>query len=100
MIIVLAFSIYEECCKGEIEERWKVDDKDKVDFYCFREILSMQLLTYSLWKQNYLGDARIRAVTSVARVNRNKRRAAVASLSQFKKAKRYSTSRLCSNLNK
>ena len=50
MIIVLAFSIYEEYCEGEIEDRWKVGDKNKVDFYRFREILSTQLLTYSLWK--------------------------------------------------
>ena len=100
MIIVLAFSIYEEYYKGEIKDGWKVDDKNKVDFYHFREILSIQLLIYSLQKQNYLEDARMRAVTLVARVNRNKRRVAVDSLGQFKKAKRYSTLRLCSNLDK
>ena len=72
MIIVLAFSIYEEYYKGEIKDGWKVDDKNKVDFYHFREILSIQLLIYSLQKQNYLEDARMRAVTLVARVNRNK----------------------------
>ena len=59
------------------------------------------MLTYSPLKLAYPGDEHMRAVTSVARANRGeKRKAHKVTLAQFKKAKRYTTSRLCGNLEK
>ena len=101
MILVLAHSIYQECCEGKIEESWKVDTKKILSFYEFREILSVQMLQYNPVKLRYLGDARMRCVTSLRRENRGERRKyALVDMNMFKKNKRFRTSRLSGDLNK
>ena len=66
----------------------------------FRSKLSEQMLTYSPKKLHYPGDDRMRAVTSIPRVQRGEKRSAKVTAAQVKKAKRWTTSRLCGNLNK
>ena len=106
LCIVLAFSIYEECCEGNIEAEWKVESKERKSYFQFREILSKQMLNYHPRKQNYPGDEKMRVVTSMTKVARGlvsmkrKEGGPVASLAQVKKAKRYGTSRLCGDLGK
>jgi hypothetical protein len=36
-IVVTAFSIYEECCDGELNADWKLNKKDRLDFFEFHE---------------------------------------------------------------
>ena len=100
MVIVLAFSLYEECAEGGIELDWKIEKNKRVNFFEFRSKLSEQMLTYNPKKLLYPGDDRMRAVTSMPRAQRGQKRLAQVTAAQVKKAKRWTTSRLCGNLNK
>ena len=100
MIIVLAFSLYEECAEGKIELDWKVEKKKQLNFFDFRSKLSSQMLTYNPRKLLYPGDDRMRAVTSLPKMQRGRKRTAQVTLAQVKRAKRWGTSRLCGNIDK
>ena len=61
------------------------------------------MLTYSPTNVKYHGDERMRAVTGMPRVKRagsTRKRLGSVSLAQVKAAKRYSTTRLCGNIDK
>lgn len=100
LVIVLAFGIYEECCEGKIEPLWEIDAKIRLTYFQFREILSTQMLVYSPKRMNYPGDEYMRAVTSNTRVNHGGKRKEIEGVTakQFRSAKRYSSSRLCGDL--
>jgi len=100
MILVLAYSLYEECAEGKIESDWKIDKNKKVDFFQFRSKLSTQMLTYSPKRLLYPGDDRMRAVTSIPRALRGQKRSGQVTTAQVKKAKRWGSSRLCGNIDK
>lgn len=100
MCIVLAYGIYEECCEGKIESDWKIEKKKMMNFFQFRARLSSQMLTYSPRKLVYPGDDRMRAVTSIPKERRGGKRSGKVTLMQVKRAKRWSTSRLCGDLDK
>ena len=101
MILVLAHSLYQECCEGKIEESWKIETKKILSFYEFREKLSEQMLQYNPIRLKYPGDAQMRVVTSVSRANRGeKRKFALVDMTMFKKNKRFRTSRLSGDLSK
>ena len=101
MILALAHSIYQECCKGKIEESWKVDTKKILFFYQFHEKLSEQMLQCNPVKKRYLANAQMCCVTSLQRENRGEgRKHALLDMNMFKKNKRFRMSRLLGNLNK
>ena len=104
MAIVVAFGVYVECCDGKIEPEWAIEEKKRMDFFAFREKLGKQMLTYSPNAQHFPGDQFMRSVTSKPKINRaiEKRKSGeyLASEAQFRRAKRYRTSRLCGNLDK
>jgi len=102
LAIVTAYDIYRECAQGEVETDWKVEKKDMMGFHKFREKLSDRMLKYTPKATSLPGDEAMRAVTAMpisARAKRGKESSQVTS-DQFKKAKRFQTSRLCGDLNK
>jgi hypothetical protein len=60
-IVVTAFSIYKECCDGELNADWKLDKKERLDFFEFREKLFTQMIKYNPADNKYPGDASFRA---------------------------------------
>ena len=104
MCIVVAYGVYQECCEGKIEKQWAIDEKKQMDFFTFREKLGKQMLTYAPVLQHLPGDECMRSVTSVPRASRigQKRKSGdnKVTSSQFRKAKRYRTTRLCGDLEK
>jgi len=119
LAIVIAYDIYLEVTEGQLDEDWKLTYP--VDFWTFRDVLSIQMLEYDPKNRRYLGDDSMLACT---KQNKNKRRyddadksssskrsrcspSAVAKkqameASEFKKAKfgRGENSRLCGNLSR
>ena len=110
MSLVVAYGVYLECCEGVIEPEWKVKDKDTMSFFEFRERLAKQMLEYAPNNEHLPGDEYMRSVTSVPRLNRNnkndnqKRKAGekkgMITHTQFRKAKRSRSTRLCGDLGK
>ena len=89
-----------------IEGELKIDKKDAVDYFQIREKLAMQMSSYPPKNENYPGDEYMRAVTSTPRDNRaskcthNRGNGNCVSQSQFSRAKRYKSSRVCGDLGK
>ena len=106
LAIVIAYGVYQECCEGLIESEWKIDKKDVMDYFQFREKLAMQMLSYTPKNENYPGDEYMRAVTSTPRANRASKSTHsrgeddCVSPSQYSRAKKYKSSRLCGDLGK
>jgi hypothetical protein len=70
MAIVVAYDIYLELAEGNVDPAWKLDKKDIVDFYVFRETLARQKLAYTPKACKYLGDDKFRDYTAVAKSKR------------------------------
>ena len=58
LAIVVAYDIYLEVCEGKLDAEWKV--QYPVDFWTFRDILSIQMLEYDPKNRKYLGDDAMR----------------------------------------
>ena len=99
MILVLAHDIYLECAEGKIRSEWFIPEKKRLSFFHFRHMLSKQMLTYDPKHQKYPGDERMRAVTSVPKVNRGgkKKKLTRVSAAQVRDAKK---TRLCGDMQK
>ena len=63
LAIVIAYDMYLKICEGQLDPRFKVDDP--VDFFTFRDILSIQLCRYDPHLQEYPGDEKMRMVTQL-----------------------------------
>jgi len=61
LAIVIAYDIYLECVEGKLDKDWLVNYP--VDFWTFRDILSIQMLEYDPTKRKYLGDNEMRVCT-------------------------------------
>jgi hypothetical protein len=72
MAIVVAYDIYLELAEGNVDPAWKLDKKDIVDFYVFRETLARQKLAYNPKALKYLGDDMFRAFTSTTKAKRGR----------------------------
>jgi hypothetical protein len=70
MAIVVAYDIYLELTEGGVDPAWKLDKKETVDFYVFRETLSRQMLAYTPKAFKYPGDDKFRDYTAVAKAKR------------------------------
>jgi hypothetical protein len=70
MTNVIAYDMYLELAEGGVDPAWKLDKKDIVDFYIFRETLSRQMLAYTPKACKYLGDDKFRDYTAVAKAKR------------------------------
>ena len=89
LCVVLAHSLYQECCEGIIEEEWKISEKKVKTFFEFREYLSEQLLEYNPKHLRYAGDRHMRETTMVPRAQRgDKTRRGEITVQQIKQNKR------------
>jgi hypothetical protein len=60
-VVVLAYNMYLECCKGKLNPEWKIEKPP--DFWHFREKLSEQMLDYKPAHRIYPGDQNMRVST-------------------------------------
>ena len=73
MAVVIAYDIYKECAEGLMRAgEWKLNKI--VSFHRFREKLATQMLAYDPKDLKYPGDERFRAVTSIHKSRRTKRK--------------------------
>ena len=72
LALATAYDIYREVCEGHLIPNSTI--KDPVDPFVFQDILSRQMCEYDPKKQKYLGDERMRAVVSMNKNARNKKR--------------------------
>ena len=72
LAVVTSYDIYLELCEGIVNTEWK--NENPVDFYTFRDRLSVQLCQYDPVKQQYPGDQNMRAVSKMTKTLRQKRR--------------------------
>ena len=101
LCVVLAHSLYQECCEGIIEEEWKIPEKKVTTFFEFRKILSEQLLRYDPKSLRYAGDRHMRETTMVPRAQRGeKKRRGEITVQQIKQNKWSKNSRMCGDLQK
>ena len=69
LAIVISYDIYLEVCEGDLDSQWKVDYP--VNFWTFRDILSIQMLEYDPTKRNYHGDDAMRVCTKQNKKSRS-----------------------------
>ena len=72
LAVVVAYDMYCEVAEGNLEAAWKV--AKPMDFWSFREMLSMQMLDYDPTSRLYPGDENMRKATA-----QNKRQRALSS---------------------
>jgi hypothetical protein len=65
MGIIVCFNMYLECSEGELDARWKVEEKDRMVFLQLQLKLSEQMLTYDLRNELYAGDIKFRHNTQL-----------------------------------
>ncbi len=61
--IIAAFDMYLECCEGELDESWFVEEKKRMLFRLFRLQLAKQMVNYDPSKGMYPGNEKMRAYT-------------------------------------
>ena len=118
LAIVVAYDIYLEVAEGKLDKDWELEHP--VDFWTFRDVLSVQMLEYDPKNRKYPGDETMRVCTKQSKRSRDKNntsrqqnkksrgRPSASSKQQifeeaeFKKAKcgRGENSRLCGNLSR
>ncbi|KAK1735042.1 hypothetical protein QTG54_014108 [Skeletonema marinoi] len=54
MGIIAAYDVYNECCDGLLNPSWKVDQKNRMTFTIFRQMLGQQMLEYDPRKRCYV----------------------------------------------
>lgn len=67
LAIVVAYDIYLEVCEGKLDKDWRVIYP--VDFWTFRDILSIQMLEYDPKNCKYFGDDAMRVCTKQTKKN-------------------------------
>ena len=68
LAIVTAYDIYCEVVDGDLDGEWRLDGP--VDFWSFRDRLSIQMLEYSPLKRKYPGDSAMRSSTQQRKKDR------------------------------
>jgi hypothetical protein len=61
LAVVVAYNLYLDVAEGKLDLAWEIDEP--VNFWTFREKLSIQMLEYSPTHHRYPGDAGMRAST-------------------------------------
>lgn len=102
MVLVLVHDLYLECAEGKINSEWFIPEAERINFFTFRHLLSVQMLTYNPKRERYPGDENMRDTTQIAKASRcgaggagGKRKLARVSALQLRDAKR---KRLCGDL--
>ncbi len=54
--------MYLECCEGELDAQWKVEEKDRMTFLQFWFKRLEQMLTYDPQIELYAGNAKFRHI--------------------------------------
>jgi hypothetical protein len=70
--------MYLECCEGELDAAWKVEEKCRMTFLQFRLMLSKQMLMYDPWNDLYAGDDKFRCSTQLHKKRRRSKDLSVA----------------------
>jgi hypothetical protein len=70
MGIVACYDMYQECCSGELDESWKVEQKEMMTYSEFLCKLSEQMLTYDPRNMAYAGDEKFRLYTQLPKKRR------------------------------
>ena len=70
--------MYIECCEGNLDPTWKVDEADRDSFQEFRQKLSEQMLRYDPREGKVPGDSGFRKSTQVHKKRRERRQAGEA----------------------
>jgi hypothetical protein len=60
MGIIACYNMYLECCEGELDAQWKVEEKNRMTFLHFWLNLSEQMLTNDPQNALYAGNAKFR----------------------------------------
>jgi hypothetical protein len=68
LAVVVAYDLYLEVAEGKLNPAWGIEEP--LDFWTFREKLSIQMLEYSPTRKKYPGDAVMRASTQQSRRQR------------------------------
>jgi hypothetical protein len=68
LAVVVAYDLYLEVAEGKLDSAWEIEEP--VDFWTFREKLSIQMLAYSPTHDKYPGDKGMRASTQQSRRQR------------------------------
>ena len=68
LAVVVAYDMYVEVAEGQLNEAWIIEDP--MDFWSFREKLSLQMLEYNPSRRKYPGDSKMRASTQQSRRQR------------------------------
>ena len=61
--VVAAYDMYMECCQGELDSNWFVDEKSRMSFREFRLTLSEQMVKYNPENRLLPGDEFFQAWT-------------------------------------
>ena len=70
LAVVASYDMYQECCDGELNEDWRIPEKERMSFSSFRLLLSEQMLAYSPLNKRYCGDHRFRGNTKLTKKRR------------------------------
>lgn len=70
MGIVACYDMYHECCSGDLDESWKVNEKERMSYSEFLLKLSEQMLTYNPSNGVYAGDEKFRLMTKLPKKRR------------------------------
>ena len=68
LAVVVAYDLYLEVAEGKLNPAWGIEEP--LDFWTFRERLSIQMLEYSPARKKYPGDAGMRVSTQQSRRQR------------------------------
>ena len=63
MAVTSAYDMYIECCEGNLDPSWFVEEKDRASFSEFRQVLSEQMLKYDPRNDKLPGDRKFRRST-------------------------------------
>ena len=63
MAVTSAYDMYIECCEGNLDQSWLVEEKDRASFSVFRQVLSDQMLQYDPRNDKLPGDKKLRRST-------------------------------------
>ena len=72
--LVVAYDMYLDCAEGFLDDEWKVDKKNRMNFQSFRAKLSQQMLMYNPQFKEYYGDEMFRQYKRQTSKQRNSRR--------------------------
>ncbi len=68
--MIAAYDMYQECCEGMLDVKWKVPKKEQMSFSQFQLKLSEQMMRYDPRDNSYAGDDKFSRSTQVHKLRR------------------------------